>query len=431
MGCQQSFVYLPGDPNQPILDGLLLWLDASRGVQKRGQYVTQWNSCIVDRQLVSSEGYPIFKDSDTSFPAHVEFDHNRSMKIVPPLLDIETIISVHCWKAPTSPERIPFYIICGTDQGPFQGNSDKHGICSETQQGEPYYQSSIRLNGVSHRSNEVKVWRDQMKIASIVFDSRVPVNRNHLGVNQIGRAQIDPQTSHEFAGYLTELLVFHRRLSENEIVVIENYLRVKYVMYFNEASSYQTSQQPLVGQPVPQSHQQSQPFYHGPGYQPHQYPQQQSPFPPQQNPHYQYPPQQQTHYPIQQGYQQGYPHQQPQQYQPQAKQAALPLHYPPQSHYHHPPSATPPQLVQGYQPQPQYHQPYPQAYPPPPQTPYQQPYPPQHQPQYAQAQYHHQQQYPPGPMAPPHPGVSSGYPAPSEKPIPAAFPLPPTISYEL
>jgi hypothetical protein len=370
MGCQQSLVYLPGDPNQPIIEGLLLWLDVSRGIQRSGPYVTKWNSCIVDRQLISCtavDGFPLFKDSDTSFPAHVEFDYNRSMKIVPPLLDIQTIISVHCWKAPTNPERAPVYLLCGTEQGPFQGTGES--ICCQPEngshQGEAFYRSSIRLNGISHHTRDVTVWKDQMKIASVICDSRVPSNGDIRTVNRIGR----DQTSHEFAGYLTELLVFHRKLSENEIVVIENYLRGKYVMYFNEASSYQSSHYPLVGQPVPQLHQHPQQPFHGQGYPSppsHQYPQLQQlpqqypPFPPQQNLYRQHPP-------IVQGYpHQGYqPQPLPQPHTPHHQQPYAQQFPRPQAQYQH--QSNPPVYQQQYHAQPpllqQQYQPYPQPSP--------------------------------------------------------------------
>ena len=107
---------------------------------------------------------------------------------------------------------------------PFAGAKTKIA----TQCGNRFENVNIRLNGRDGpNTKDTAIWKDQFKVASLV----IPINAifnptDGKGVNRIGRSgDVDCA---EFAGYLTELLVWSTALSGAEVEDVEKYLLQKY-----------------------------------------------------------------------------------------------------------------------------------------------------------------------------------------------------------
>jgi hypothetical protein len=235
MGCSSSTSHsqvaacIP-NPSFPIavLSGLELWLDVlnkdTLEIDADGS-VLMWTSCANNRKLVSLSGTrPIL--SNINSKQSVEFDYNKTMDIVPPLTNIQTIISFHRFKD-TRPGVSPFYILCGSEQGPFHGDgnfiaSEQHGGYG---QGLPFCNGVMRLNGVVvGPPKQITAWKESFQVATVLCQSPVPVNRDSRCVDRIGRDRV----YHEFPGFLTELLVYNRELSTVEVEAVEEYLFQKY-----------------------------------------------------------------------------------------------------------------------------------------------------------------------------------------------------------
>jgi len=229
-----------------VTDGLELWLDvmATETIEldpMNSSSVMQWRSrsgCLVQRTLETEfpGSCPVF---DQSQPNSIEFDYNKTLTINPALEHVQTLISVHKFKDSTrgtdgSP-RAQFYIICGTEQGPFHGaGGNTPGTCItsgdgawEGAGGKPFYDGEIRIGGIAQQVKNTAVWKDTFKVATVTCTDKVPAdtcNWGSRGVDRIGRDRM----FHEFAGFLSELLVFNRQLSAMEIASIEDYLALKY-----------------------------------------------------------------------------------------------------------------------------------------------------------------------------------------------------------
>ena len=81
----------------------------------------------------------------------------------------------------------------------------------------------IRLNGrVGPQTVDTAIWADKFRVASVVMEGNaVPPTK---GIDRIGR----DRNNFEFAGFLTELLVWNKSLSDVEVQVVEEYLLQKY-----------------------------------------------------------------------------------------------------------------------------------------------------------------------------------------------------------
>lgn len=147
------------------------------------------------------------------------------MRIEPPLGRIQTLVSVHKFK----PSACQFYILCGSSQGPFHGDSDcitsSHGKW-EGAGGQPFFDGTIRLNGEEGTVQETLPWTDDFKLATVTCTQPVPLpgGPGLRGLDRVGR----DREYHEFAGFLAELLVFDRALDGSEVAAVEAYLRAKH-----------------------------------------------------------------------------------------------------------------------------------------------------------------------------------------------------------
>ena len=105
---------------------------------------------------------------------------------------------------------------------PFAGTKTKIA----TDCGNKFESVNIRLNGrVGPNTKDTAIWKDQFKVASLVIpDNAIFRESEGKGVNRIGR----DRDAWEFAGYLTELLVWDRALSDEEVRTVEEYLLQKY-----------------------------------------------------------------------------------------------------------------------------------------------------------------------------------------------------------
>ena len=226
------------------LDGMELWLDAASAesvqLDSNGE-VARWLSraeCPALRHLRRPSGAAAPRIHDAAAFRALEFDYNRSMDIEPPLSQTQTVISVHKFK--DLADRRPhggaqFYIITGSSQGPFHGaGGHTKGACITSGDGkwagaggEPFYNGTIRLDGVQSAVKEQMVWKDTLRIASVSCTHPVPYgvdSPGERGTNRIGR----DRDYHEFAGLIAELLVYSRALSPDEIDRVERYLRAKH-----------------------------------------------------------------------------------------------------------------------------------------------------------------------------------------------------------
>jgi hypothetical protein len=242
-----------------VVEGLELWLDARAEETLRldDEKVLNWKSrdqCPAVRECTpcrsqdgSYIGSPILHQGGGS--CSVEFDFDKTMAISPPLTVIQTIISVHKFKDPRSMDkRSCFYIITGTSQGPFHGGeasgagdedratdeagnfasplvgytiTSGHGAW-EGAEGQPFWEGSIRVNVEDAKpTNETQIWCDELRVATVTMDNAVPVNGTASKVDRIGR----DRDCHAFSGFVAELLVFNRLLTEDEIQSSEQYLR--------------------------------------------------------------------------------------------------------------------------------------------------------------------------------------------------------------
>ena len=220
-----------------VTSGLELWLDATAEEtidflpNNLGQ-VTSWKSrevpgtATVGRCLTAEFGNPIFHNRELKSPSAIEFDYNNSMKIGPPMDKIQTIISVHKFK--DGRNSAYHYIFTGEHQSPFHGGNgmiaSSHG---RNGQGSPFNDARIRLNGVkSDLTERTLAWKDEFKVASVVMSTgAVPVDNNSLRINRIGR----DREFHEFPGLVSELLVWNRALSVDEVLSVEDYLHEKHL----------------------------------------------------------------------------------------------------------------------------------------------------------------------------------------------------------
>ena len=218
-----------------VVDGLELWLDATARETieldrcEEANAVQQWRSkgdC--GRVLTAEFGTPVLRGAGTHLhpsPVCIEFDYDKSMRIDPPLQAIQTIISVHKFKR--CRDMAAHYIFSGDEQSPFHGDNDKissgHGAWAA---GVPFFEANIRLNsGVGEPTKHTMAWTEEFKVASVVMSKGpVPTDRDGSRVNRIGR----DRQYHEFAGFLAEVLVWNRELSEQEVIVVEKYLRSKH-----------------------------------------------------------------------------------------------------------------------------------------------------------------------------------------------------------
>lgn len=239
-GIRVTLFYYPSASISPPLDGLELWLDASASHTITTKYqskVKQWTSmegCAVHRTLNASGQYscPVLHNNSTESSA-IEFDYDKFMEITPPLSAVQTIVSVHKFKPNTKgiggERTCPFYIFSGTEQGPFHG--DINGAIASYQHGgygggKMYCDGSISLNGETHRVMDVRAWTDDFKVATVRCLEPVPRDESKKRVNLIGRDRV----YHEFPGYLKEVFVYSRLLTEQEIETLESYLRKKHMI---------------------------------------------------------------------------------------------------------------------------------------------------------------------------------------------------------
>lgn len=96
-----------------ILSGLQLWLDAAdestitKEQTSNGDYnVSEWRSKDVTKRVLNVESTygaftgvpPVFHPENKGSPPSIEFDFYRTMRINKPLMNIQTIISVHKYK---------------------------------------------------------------------------------------------------------------------------------------------------------------------------------------------------------------------------------------------------------------------------------------------------------------------------------------------
>ena len=109
-----------------------------------------------------------------------------------------------------------------SDNFPFHG-TDEFIASAKYARDSPFKDAKVRINGGEGIPTvETKIWKDKFKVASVVMEGNaVPPTE---GIDRIGRDRI----YFEFAGYLTELLVWSRKLSVDEVEVVEEYLLQKY-----------------------------------------------------------------------------------------------------------------------------------------------------------------------------------------------------------
>eukprot|EP01036_Dinobryon_divergens_P035402 gene35402-45868_t len=228
-----------------VTSGLELWLDATAVetidfLPNNSGQVTSWKSrevpgtTTVGRCLSAEFGNPILHNRTLKSPSAIEFDYNKSMKIEPPMDKIQTIISVHKFKV--GMDGAYHYIFTGEQQSPFHGDNgmiaSSHGRIG---QGSPFNDAHIRLNGVNRDLTErTSAWKDEFKVASVVMSTgAVPVDNRWLRINRIGR----DREFHEFPGLVSELLVWNRALSLDEVLSVEEYLHEKYfIPRYNQLS---------------------------------------------------------------------------------------------------------------------------------------------------------------------------------------------------
>jgi len=161
----------------------------------------------------------------------VSFGYDKSLRLESELECVHTVISVHCFHKEHGAERKPFYILSGTSQGPFHGDSidghdmlvSGHGLWVTPEA----YCGRIRVDGRPWRYvKDVKTWHEP-SVAVLECSDGI---RYGEGLNRIGRDRGSAQTAgyHEFCGSLGELLIYDRPLSDFEVVAIEGYLREKW-----------------------------------------------------------------------------------------------------------------------------------------------------------------------------------------------------------
>ena len=222
------------------VDGLELWLDATarETVDLNGAHaVKRWRSMDGNgRVLTAKFGNPILHDGGTyphpsirmtvPAPVCIEFDFDKVMQIDPPMQAIQTIISVHRFKNCKDHMQ---YIFSGDEQSPLCGEKDtisgQHGVHAA---GMPFNKADIRLNsGVGKPTVQTTAWTDEFKVASVVMSmGPVPTDRMGSRINRIGR----DRNFHDFAGFLVEVLVWNRELSEKEVLAVESYLHSKHAI---------------------------------------------------------------------------------------------------------------------------------------------------------------------------------------------------------
>ena len=121
-----------------------------------------------------------------------------------------------------------FYVLTGSEFEctPFHGMPEII-VSKEWANGgtSPFIEAKIRLNGGDGIfALNTKIWTDEFKVASVVMNGNAVPQTCSKGIDRIGR----DRTYHEFAGYLTELLVWNRGLSDAEVRTVEEYLLQKY-----------------------------------------------------------------------------------------------------------------------------------------------------------------------------------------------------------
>jgi len=225
---------------------LVLWLDAQDTAHMafgKDSGLLSWSSRVPGPTLKAlnlsgKSRHPLLTSKDGK-PC-VFFGKFHAMQMDEGLGRIGTIISVHAFKD-WVPEELDrhghgknqFYMLSGSDQGPFHGSlGDAVRNTLIAQRDSEHIHASPwngqwRLDSGSWHQVRQPVargrayWTD-LHVATLRFPA---FNPERTWVNRIG---VDRNEIHQFKGYISELLVFDRQLDDAEVLCVESYLKQKW-----------------------------------------------------------------------------------------------------------------------------------------------------------------------------------------------------------
>lgn len=210
------------------LEGLLLHLDGQNedSFEISNGLISVWrtsNHSLEEVKMSVEEDVPAPQKPGEDGLVH--FSHNESLMMVPEIGNLQTVISIHSFEDKDGCEH-PFYILTGTQQGPFHGITCEDGrkmiVSGHGKWVTPEaFHGRIRLNGGPWQlAKDAELWSG-LRLAT--FECSAPLHGGNR-VNRIGRDRI----YHSFCGALGELMIYDRTLTELELESVEGHLLQKW-----------------------------------------------------------------------------------------------------------------------------------------------------------------------------------------------------------